>query len=204
MGFPDGSVDKESTCNAGDPGSIPALGRSPGEGIGYPPQFSWTSLVAQLVKNPPAMWETWVRFLGWEHPLEKGTATHSSILAWRIPWTGSQRAGHDWATFTFTFIHGLSNFLSTPHSDGNLAVLENNRAHCLQPLLTAAVYRPLCYSTSFLEGVGIWITVTFPNTIPMIIFISKSTSGFFSYSGLSALQHPLPSCTSSYPSFLPF
>ena len=57
------------------------------------------SLVAQLVKNPPAMWETWVRSLGREDPLEKGKATHSSILAWRIPGTihsmGSQRAGHD-------------------------------------------------------------------------------------------------------------
>ena len=49
--------------------------------------FPWASLVAQLVKNLPAMWETWVRFLGWEDPLEKGKATHSSILAWRIPWT---------------------------------------------------------------------------------------------------------------------
>ena len=47
----------------------------------------WASLVAQLVKNPPAMWETWVQSLGWEDPLEKGKATHSSILAWRIPWT---------------------------------------------------------------------------------------------------------------------
>jgi len=53
------------------------LGRSTGEGIGYPLQYSWASLVAQLVKNPPAMWETWVRSLGWEDPLEKGTATHS-------------------------------------------------------------------------------------------------------------------------------
>ena len=49
-------------------------------------QYSWASLVAQLVKNPPAMWETWVQSLGWEDPLEKGKATHSSILAWRIPW----------------------------------------------------------------------------------------------------------------------
>ena len=59
----------------------------------------WASLVAQLVKNPPAMRETWVQSLGWEDPLEKGTATHSSILAWRIPRTvksmGSQRVGHD-------------------------------------------------------------------------------------------------------------
>ena len=58
----------------------------PGEGIGYPRQYSWASLVAQLVKNPPAMQEIWVQSLGWEDPLEKGKATHSSILAWRIPW----------------------------------------------------------------------------------------------------------------------
>ena len=63
------------------------LGRYTGEGIGYPLQYSWASLVAQLVKNLPAIWETWVRSLGWEEPLEKGKATHSSILAWRIPWT---------------------------------------------------------------------------------------------------------------------
>ena len=61
-------------------------GRSPGEGIGYPLQCSWASLVALLVKNLLAMGEIWVRSLGWEKPLEKGMATHSSILAWRIPW----------------------------------------------------------------------------------------------------------------------
>ena len=87
MGFPGSSAGKESACNAGDPGSIPGLGRSTGEGIGYPLQYSWASLVAQLSKNPPAMLETWVRSLGWEDPLEKGKATYSSILAWRIPWT---------------------------------------------------------------------------------------------------------------------
>ena len=75
------SVDKESVCNAGDPGSIAGSGRSPGEGIGYPLQYSWASLVAQLVKNPPAMQETWIQCLGWKDPLEKGKATHSSILA---------------------------------------------------------------------------------------------------------------------------
>ena len=64
---------------------IPGLGRSPGEGIGYRLQYSWTSLVGQLVKNPHTMRETWVQSLGWEDPLEKGTATHSSILAWKIP-----------------------------------------------------------------------------------------------------------------------
>ena len=85
--FPGNSAGKESTCNAGDAGSIPGSGRSDAEGIGYPLQYSWASLVAQLVKNLPAMWETWIRSLGWEDPLEKGKATHSSILARRIPWT---------------------------------------------------------------------------------------------------------------------
>ena len=85
--FPDSLVGKESYCEAGDPGSIHGLGRSAGEGIGYPLQYSWASHVAQLVKNPPAMQETWVQSLGLEDPLEKGKATHSSILAWRIPWT---------------------------------------------------------------------------------------------------------------------
>ena len=73
--------------------------KSAGEGVGYPLQYPWASLVAQLVKNLPAMWETWVRSLGWGDPLEKGTATHSSNLAWRIPWTvqsmGSPRVRHD-------------------------------------------------------------------------------------------------------------
>ena len=99
QGFPDSSVGKESACNAGDPGSIPRSGRLTGEGIGYPLQYSWAFLVAQLVKNLPAMWETWVQSLGWEDPLETGKAPHSSILAWRIAWTvlsmGSQRVGHD-------------------------------------------------------------------------------------------------------------
>ena len=105
MGFPDSSVDKESTCNIGDPGLIPGLGRSAEEGIGYPLQYSWASLMAQLVKNLPAMQETWVRSVGWEDPLEKGKATHSSIPAWRIPRdckesdTTEQLSLH----FTFTF-----------------------------------------------------------------------------------------------------
>ena len=102
-GFPCSSAGKESTNNAG---SIPGSGSSPGEGLGYPLQYSWASLVAEMVKNLPAMLETWVRSLGWEDPLEEGMATHSSILAWRIPWTEepcgllsmrSQRVGHPWA-----------------------------------------------------------------------------------------------------------
>ena len=92
-------------------GSTPASGRSPGGGHDSPLQDSWASLVAQMVKNLPAMRETQVQSLGWEDPLEKGMATHSSILAWRIPmdrlacelqsmW--SQRVGPNWATHTFT------------------------------------------------------------------------------------------------------
>ena len=79
---------KEPACSAGDPSSIPGSGKSAAEGIGYSLQYSWSSLVAQLVKNPPAMQETWIQSLGWDDLLEKGKATHSSILAWRIPWTG--------------------------------------------------------------------------------------------------------------------
>ena len=88
---------------------ISESGRSPGEGIGYPLQYSWASLVAHMVKNLPTMWETWVRSLGWEDPLEKEMATHSSILAWKIPWTeelggllciGSQRVKHDLSLHT--------------------------------------------------------------------------------------------------------
>ena len=103
LGFPGSSAGKESGCNAGDPGSITGLGRSAGEGIGYPLQYSWASLVAQLVKNLPPMQETWV----WEDPLEKRMATHSSILAWRIPWTvwgsfhGVAKNQTGWSNFHF-------------------------------------------------------------------------------------------------------
>ena len=86
LGLPCGSAGK-SACSAGNPGLIPGSGISSGEGKGYALQYSWDSIVAQLVKNLPAVQETWVRSLGWEDPLEKGKATHSSILAWRIPWT---------------------------------------------------------------------------------------------------------------------
>ena len=93
------SVGKESICNAGDPGSIPGSGRPPGKGIGYPLQHSWVSLMAQMVKNLPAMRETWVQSLGWEDSLEEGMATHCSILAWRI----SMDRGAWWAT-----VHGIA------------------------------------------------------------------------------------------------
>ena len=98
MSLPGGSDGKDSTCNLGDLGSISGLARPAGEGTGYPLQYYWASMVAQLVKNPPAMQETWVQSLGWEDPLEEGKATHSSVLAWRIPMDRG-----DWQAI----VHGL-------------------------------------------------------------------------------------------------
>ena len=120
-GFLGSSAGKESACNAGDPGSIPGLGSSPGEGIDYALQYSWASLVAQTVKNLPAMWETCFQSLGWEDPLEEGMTTHSSILACRIPvnkgtWratvhgvTKSRTRLSDWAQYS-TMIHDVERF----------------------------------------------------------------------------------------------
>ena len=103
--FPGSSVGKKkkSSCNAGDSSSIPGLGRSPGEGTGYPLQYSGASPIAQLVKNPPPTWETWVQSLGWEYPLEEGWQPTPVSLPGKSPWTeepgglqsiGSQRVGH--------------------------------------------------------------------------------------------------------------
>ena len=101
MGFPDSSVGKESTWNVGGPGSIPGSGRSLGERIGYLLQCSWASLVAQLIKNLPAIWETWVGKIPWR----------SERLPTPVFWPGEfhgqslglQRVRHDWVTFTFIF-----------------------------------------------------------------------------------------------------
>ena len=119
MGFPRSSAGKEAACNAGDLGWIPGSGRSAGEGIGYPLQYSQASLVTQLVKNPPAMQETWVQSLGWENPLEKGKATHSSILACRIPWTVYNPWGRKESNTTeqLTFLWPGFNLLSPAQSD---------------------------------------------------------------------------------------
>ena len=102
QGFPSSSAGKESTCRAGDPGSIPGSGRSSGEGIGYPIQYSWSSLVAQLVKNLPAMWESWVQSLGWEDPLEKGKATQSRF------WSGEFYGLTPWGPKEWGITEGLS------------------------------------------------------------------------------------------------
>ena len=102
--FPSSSAGKESACNAGDSSLIPGSGRSPGEGTGYPRQYSWASLVAQMVKNPPAMWETWVWVLGWEEPWRRAWQPTPVFLSGESPWTeepgrlqtmGLQRVGHD-------------------------------------------------------------------------------------------------------------
>ena len=90
MGFPGSSAGKESACNAGDPGSIPGLGSSPGERIGYPLQYSWASVVAQAVKN---WWQSRVQSLDWEDPLKEGMATPASILAWTEEPGGLQSMG---------------------------------------------------------------------------------------------------------------
>ena len=104
LGFPDSSAGEQSACNAGDPSSIPGLGRSAGEGIGYPLQSAWASLVAQLVKNPPTMWETWVRSLNWKILWRRAWKPTPEFLPGESPWTeepsrlqcmGLQRVGHD-------------------------------------------------------------------------------------------------------------
>ena len=103
-GFLGSSADKESTFIEGDPRSIPGSGSSPGEGIGYPLQYSWASLVAQMVKNPPAMGETWVQSLSWEDPWRRAWQPTPVFLPGEFPWTeepgglqsmGLQRVGHD-------------------------------------------------------------------------------------------------------------
>ena len=164
-GFPDSSAGKESTCNAGDPHLIPGSGRVTGEEIGYPYQYSWASLVAQLVNNPPAMWETWVQSLGWENPLKKGKATHSSILAQRIPWTihsmELQRVRHDWATLTFiciviilkicfSSVQSLSHvrLFATPQTAAHQASLSITNSQSLPKLMSIELVMPSSISPS--------------------------------------------------------
>ena len=87
MGFPGSSAGKESACNEGEPGLIPRSGRYPGERMGYPLQYSWASLLNQMVKNPPAMRETWVRSLDWEDLLRRAWKPSPVFLSGEFPWT---------------------------------------------------------------------------------------------------------------------
>ena len=86
-GFPVSSAGNKSTCNAGDPGSSSASVRSPGERIGYPLQYFWVFLVVQMVKNPPAMQEIWVRSLSWEDPWRRAWQPTPVFLPGESPWT---------------------------------------------------------------------------------------------------------------------
>ena len=99
LGFPGGSAGKESACNAREPGSIPGSGRSPREGLGYRLQYSWASLVAQLVKSPPAMQGIWVLSLGWENPLRR------EQLPTRVFLPGEFHGQRSLAGYT---VHGIS------------------------------------------------------------------------------------------------
>ena len=105
--FSNCSAGKEFVCYAGDSCLICGLGRSTGEGLGYPLQYSWASMVAQLVKNLPATWKTWVGSLGWENPLEKGKVSHPSTLARRIPWTVVTKSRTWLSNFHFHFFKML-------------------------------------------------------------------------------------------------
>ena len=121
---------------------IPGLGRSSGEGTGYTLQYSWASLMTQLVKNPPAMWETWVRSLGWEDPLEKEKAIHSSSLVWRIPWTSP------WNCKELDTTEGLSlSFFTYPTLSSSTFPLAHK---CLNLMLTPIAIVLIKFSLLFL------------------------------------------------------
>ena len=112
-GFPHSSVGKESSCNAEDPSSIPGSRRSAGEGIGYPLQYSWASLVAHLVKNLPALQETWVQSLGWEDPLRdgRGYPLQYSGLENSMDWVSKNRT----RLSDFHFLYYIFSFISLIH-----------------------------------------------------------------------------------------
>ena len=160
-GFPVSSVGKESTCNAGDTSSIPGMERSAWEGIGYHFQCSWAYLLAQLVKNSPAMLETWVQSLHLEDPLEKGKAIHSSILTWIIPWTiqylGSQRVLHDWETFTFI----------TECASGFPYFLQFNSEFCNKEFM---IWAPGLVFADYLELLHLWLGAK--NIISLILVLT--------------------------------
>ena len=158
-GFPGGSAGKESTCNAGDPASIPGLGRSAGEGICYPLQYSWASLVAQLVKNLPAMREIWVRPLGWDDPLRR------ERLPIPVFWPGEfHGVANSWtwlSDFHFSnkaFIHLI--IKSIPGSSGAIYVRQE------EPGLSSSVFNSLCQKSYSQPGIF--------SQLAFVVFIWKS------------------------------
>ena len=130
------SVSKEFTCIAGCPGLIPGSGRSAREWIGYPLQYSWAPLVASVGKESICNAETWVQFLGWEHPLEKGKANH--ILAWRISWTiaKNQTRLSDLQSLTHIMMKGRHNGYSHPSSFDS-----RNKNHILSERQFSNIYQ---------------------------------------------------------------
>ena len=123
LGFPGSSAGKESICKAGDPSLTPGLGRSPGEGIGYPFQYSWASLLAQTVKNLPAMQETWVGKIPWRRSRQPNLVFLPGESSWRekpggLQSMGSQRVGHNWMTKHNTHVCVIS-LNKMPWEEGN-------------------------------------------------------------------------------------
>ena len=112
LSFPGSSIGQESACNAGDPGLIPGSGRSSGEGIGFPLQFSWASLVAQMVKNPPANAGDLDSIPGWKDPLKKGKATTPVFCPGEFPglyspWGRKELDMTEWLSHSLYYIHYL-------------------------------------------------------------------------------------------------
>ena len=141
----------------------------------------WASLAAQLVKNPPAMQETWVRSLSWENPLEKGKATHSSILAWRTPWTvqykGSQRVGHVWLTFTFTLLVFYLIFIPFVSRNWSTIGHQLQKLDTFQPKPLAELFPALRWLTSsrfLIETLLMWALEIHPFILIVPIFAIPS------------------------------
>ena len=152
MGFSGGSDGKKSACNAGDLGSVPGLGRSPGEGIGYPLQYLWTSLVAQMVKNLPAMKETWIQSLGWEDPMEEGMPSHPLFLpgefhgqrslAGYSPWGHKESNMTEWLrTHTHTLNTKAGLWMKTLQGEAFSWVTASSKTHCVFLALRSGLTR---------------------------------------------------------------
>ena len=129
-GFPHSSVGKESFCNAGDPSLTPGSGRSPGEGKGYPLHYSWASLVAQLVKNLPATWETWVQSLGCEDPLEKGRLP--TPVFWPGEFHGVAKSRTRLNNFIFTVNRGFRKMMLLQKFEINFYSIISHSFHVIQ------------------------------------------------------------------------